>query len=75
MNADSTSIHDVYWNTQPSGATITGVVQCAVASGVACSPNTNKWTNNEYSFVLTTPGAYGFVCEYHSWMKGSITVS
>ena len=63
VNQDTKSIHDIDFTSQPGNASI------------ATSPNTNKWTNNMYTVTLTVPGSYTFVCDYHSWMIGYITVT
>jgi plastocyanin len=28
-----------------------------------------------YKFTFTKPGTYEYVCTYHTWMKGAITVT
>ena len=63
VNQDTGSVHDVDFTSTPSGAS------------VATSPNTNKWVNNEYSVTLTVPGTYTYICDYHDWMMGTITVT
>jgi plastocyanin len=63
VNNDTSSIHNIDFKSTPSGATI------------PTSPNTNTWKNNEYSVTLTVAGTYNYVCDYHSWMNGTITVS
>jgi plastocyanin/predicted lipoprotein with Yx(FWY)xxD motif len=65
INSDTTSIHDIDFTSVPSGVTLPSNP----------SPNTNKWTDNEFSVTLTTPGTYSYLCDYHSWMMGTITVS
>ena len=62
---DDTSIHNVYFLTMPSGATISPNP----------SPNTNTWSGNTFSVTLTVPGTYTYECQYHSWMTGTITVT
>lgn len=63
VNKD-TSTHDVDFTSVPSGA-----------ASIAASPNTPQWTNGQWSVTLTTPGTYTYICDYHSWMKGTITVT
>jgi plastocyanin len=65
VNQDPTNIHDVDFTVVPSGVTLSNNP----------SANTNKWTNNMVEFTLTTAGTYTFICDYHSWMTGTITVS
>ncbi len=66
INNDTTSIHNVYFLTMPTGATISPNP----------SPNSNTWTNNVYSLALTVAGTYTYECQYHNgWMHGTITVS
>ena len=66
VNKDTTSIHNVYFLTMPTGATISPNP----------SPDTNNWNNNQFSVTLTTPGTYTYECQYHSgWMQGTITVT
>ena len=38
-------------------------------------PSPNLKQGNSYSVTLTTPGTYTYICDYHSWMKGTITVT
>ncbi len=40
------------------------------AAVVAFSSNGDSVT-----LTLTTPGTYSYVCDYHAWMKGTITVT
>ena len=63
VNSDTTGVHDIDFTSVPSGAS------------VATSPNTNKWVGDTYSVTLTVPGTYTFICDYHSWMTGTITVT
>ena len=65
VNKDTTNIHNVHFMTMPSGATF----------ATNPSPNTNLWTNNMFSVTLTVAGTYTYVCDYHSWMTGTITVT
>jgi cytochrome c oxidase subunit 2 len=66
VNDDTTSTHNVYFLTMPTGATI----------ATNPSPDTKSWTNNMYSVTLTVPGTYTYDCQYHSgWMQGTITVT
>jgi plastocyanin len=65
INQDPTSVHDIDFTVVPSGVTLANNP----------SPNTPKWVNNEFSVTLTAAGSYTFVCDYHSWMMGTITVS
>jgi len=66
VNDDTTSIHNVYFLTMPSGATIP----------TNPSPDTKSWTDNMYSVTLTVPGTYTYECQYHNgWMQGTITVT
>jgi plastocyanin len=66
VNDDTTSIHNVYFLTMPTGATIP----------TNPSPDTNTWTNNMFSVTLTVPGTYTYECQYHNgWMQGTITVT
>jgi len=66
VNQDTTSIHNVYFLTMPTGASISPNP----------SPDTDKWSNNQFSVTLTVPGTYTYECQYHSgWMQGTITVT
>jgi plastocyanin len=64
VNQD-TSIHDIDFTSLPSG----------VSLATNPSPNTNTWTNGMYNVTLSSPGTYTYVCDYHTWMKGTITVT
>jgi cytochrome c oxidase subunit II len=64
VNKD-TSIHDIDFTSVPSGAILANNP----------SPNTNTWSSGQFSVTLTVPGTYTYVCDYHSWMKGTITVT
>jgi plastocyanin len=64
INKDATSIHDVDFVRAPARGN----------PSTNPSPNTNKWIDNMYSVTLTAPGTYTYVCDYHAWMKGTITV-
>jgi cytochrome c oxidase subunit II len=63
VNQD-TATHNIDFTSVPSGST--------VAQGTT-SPNLKN--GNVYTVVLTTPGTYTYVCDYHNWMKGTITVT
>ena len=60
-----TSIHDIDFTSMPAGASL----------ATNPSPNTTKWTGDMYSVTLTVPGTYTYVCDYHDWMTGTITVT
>jgi cytochrome c oxidase subunit II len=60
-----TVIHDIDFTSMPPGASL----------ATNPSPNSNKWVNAEYSVTLTVPGTYTYVCDYHNWMTGTITVT
>jgi len=62
--SQDTATHDIDFTSVPPGST--------VASGTT-SPNLKN--GNTYTVTLTTPGTYSYVCDYHSWMKGTITVT
>jgi plastocyanin len=38
-------------------------------------PSPNLTQGDTYTVTLTTAGTYTFVCDYHAWMKGTITVT
>jgi plastocyanin len=63
VNQD-TATHNIDFTSVPSGST--------VAQGTT-SPNLKN--GNMYTVTLTTPGTYTYVCDYHNWMKGTITVT
>ena len=63
MNAD-TAVHNVDFTNVPSGS--------AVAAGTT-SPNLKNGAT--YTVTLTTPGTYTYVCDFHNWMKATITVT
>ena len=60
---DTSAVHNIDFQAVPSGST--------VAQGTT-SPNLKN--GNSYNVTLTTPGTYTYVCDYHAWMKGTITV-
>jgi plastocyanin len=62
--SDDTAVHNIDFTALPAGATIAGG-----------TPSSNLKDGNSYTVTLTTPGTYTFVCDYHSWMKGTITVT
>ncbi len=63
VDQDNTAIyHDVDFMTGPSGATLPST-----------SPNLKQ--GDTFTVMLTTPGTYTYVCDYHAWMKGTITVT
>ena len=59
---DGTAVHNVDFMTGPSGATLPSV-------------STNLKSGDTFQVTLTTPGTYTYVCDYHNWMKGTITVT
>jgi plastocyanin len=60
---DTSAPHNVYWTSQPSGASVPN------------SPVVMQ-DGNTFTVTMTTPGTYTYECQYHSaWMKGTITVS
>ncbi len=63
-NDDTGVTHNIDFTSVPGGST--------VAPGTT-SPNLKG--GNSYSITLTTPGTYTYVCDYHNWMKGTITVT
>jgi cytochrome c oxidase subunit II len=63
VNQD-TAVHNIDFMSVPSGST--------VAQGTT-SPNLKN--GNTYTVTLSTPGTYTYVCDYHNWMKGTITVT
>ncbi len=66
VNDDTTSIHNVYFLTMPTGASVSPNP----------SPDSNAWTNNMFSVTLTVAGTYTYECQYHNgWMQGTITVT
>jgi plastocyanin len=62
QDQDSSATHNVDFQTGPSGATLPSV-----------SPNLKE--GSTFQVTLTTPGTYTYVCDYHAWMKGTITVT
>ena len=59
---DDTAIHNVDFQSGPTGATL---------------PPTSVNVSHGQStpaITLTVPGTYTYVCDYHAWMKGTITV-
>jgi cytochrome c oxidase subunit II len=62
VDQDNSAIHDVDFMTGPSGATLP-------------STSSNLKDGDTFTVTLTTPGTYTYVCDYHTWMKGSITVT
>jgi len=61
---DSSAVHNIDFTGLPPGATIPGG-----------SPSANLKQGDTYTVTLTTPGTYTYICDYHSWMKGTITVT
>jgi cytochrome c oxidase subunit 2 len=61
---DDTAVHNVDFTSIPAGASIPGG-----------TPSANLKQGNTYSVTLTTPGTYSYVCDFHGWMKGTITVT
>ncbi|MGA2663914.1 MAG: plastocyanin/azurin family copper-binding protein [Nitrososphaerales archaeon] len=59
---DTSAIHDVHFTSGPSGATLP-----------PASPNLSK--GSTFTVTLTAPGTYDYICDYHPWMKGTITVT
>jgi len=64
-NDQDTSIHNIYFTSVPSGATVSPNP----------SPNTNLWSSKQFSVTLTVPGTYDYECQYHYWMTGTIVVT
>jgi plastocyanin len=62
-NQDSV-VHNVDFTSVPPGS--------SVAKGTTSQ---NLHSGNTYSVTLTTPGTYTYVCDFHTWMKGTITVT
>lgn len=61
---DNSAIHNVYFTSLPSGATL------------STNPSPNLTQGSTYQVTLTVPGTYDYECQYHSaWMQGTITVS
>jgi plastocyanin len=61
---DSSAVHNIDFTGLPAGATIPGG-----------TPSANLKNGDTYTVTLTTPGTYSYVCDYHAWMKGTITVT
>ncbi len=61
---NDTVTHNVDWQSVPSGSTIT-----------AGTTSPNMKGGQTYTVTLTVPGTYNYVCDFHSWMKGTITVT
>ena len=59
---DNTAVHNVDFMTGPSGATLPAI-------------SANLKDGDTFQVTLTTPGTYTYVCDYHSWMKATITVT
>jgi plastocyanin len=34
----------------------------------------NMAPDQTFTYTFTSPGTYNYVCSYHSWMKGTVTV-
>ena len=62
--SQDTATHNIRFTVIPAGATIPGG-----------TPSTNLKQGNTYTVTLTTPGTYTFICDYHTWMKGTVTVT
>ncbi|MDA4134942.1 MAG: plastocyanin/azurin family copper-binding protein [Thaumarchaeota archaeon] len=56
------AVHDIDFMTGPAGATLPST-----------SPNLKQ--GDTFSVTLTVPGTYTYICDYHAWMKASITVT
>jgi plastocyanin len=63
VNQD-TATHNVDFTSMPAGASIPGG-----------TPSGNLKQGDTYTVTLTTPGTYTYVCDYHNWMQGTITVT
>ena len=61
---DSSATHNVHFTSVPSGASMPSP-----------NPSPNLKQGDTYTVTLTTAGTYTFVCDYHNWMKGTITVT
>ena len=57
------AVHNVHFTSVPAGSTVTVDTM---------SPNLKN--GQSYTITLTTPGTYTYVCDYHNWMIGTITV-
>jgi plastocyanin len=66
-NQDTGVTHNIDFQTVPTGSNVT--------AGYT-SPNLKSpaGAGQTWSVTLTTPGTYTYVCDYHNWMKGTITV-
>lgn len=62
VDQDNSAVHDIDFMTGPAGATLP-------------STSSNLKDGDTFTVTLTVPGTYTYVCDYHSWMKGSITVT
>ena len=58
-----TDTHSVIFSSAPSGVTLASLTD----------PNNLK-AGQSYTVTLTTPGTYQYYCQFHNWMKGTITV-
>jgi plastocyanin len=57
------AVHNVDFATVPSGSTVT-----------AGTTSPNLKNGQTFTILLATPGTYTYVCDYHTWMKGTIVV-
>ncbi len=64
FTSDDTAVHNIDFTSIPAGASIPGG-----------TPSGNLKQGDTYTVVLTTPGTYTYICQYHGWMTGTITVT
>ncbi len=64
FTSQDTAVHNIDFISIPPGATIPGG-----------TPSSNLKQGDSYTVTLTTPGTYTYVCDYHAWMKATITVT
>jgi plastocyanin len=64
FTSQDNAVHNIDFVSIPPGATIPGG-----------TPSSNLKQGQSYSVTLTTPGTYTYICDYHSWMKATITVT
>jgi plastocyanin len=57
------AVHNVDFSSVPAGSTVT-----------AGTTSPNLKIGQTFTITLTTPGTYTYVCDYHTWMKGTIVV-
>jgi len=63
----------VTW-TNDDGSTHHTVTSTSVPTGASSFTSGDLAGGAKFSYTFTVPGTYTYVCSYHSWMTGTVTV-